>query len=120
MGAINFIVQMVTPDVIASMSDTHRAIIEGRPAWATVGFGVAVFGGALGCLVLLFRKSASYHFFIASGVGVVVAVIHTVRIARSNVLFHPSDIFMMMVMPVLVAALLIWYANYSKTKGWIR
>ncbi|MCH9016029.1 MAG: hypothetical protein IH877_10130, partial [Gemmatimonadetes bacterium] len=57
MGCINFFVQ-INPDALASYPESHRAIIEGRPAWATGAFAVAVFGGALGCLLLLLRKSA--------------------------------------------------------------
>ena len=55
MGAINFVVQM-NADMVAAMPETHRAIIESRPVWATGGFAIAVFGGALGCLLLLLRE----------------------------------------------------------------
>ena len=44
MGGINFFMQM-NADMVASFPQTHRAIIEGRPVWATGGFAVAVFGG---------------------------------------------------------------------------
>ncbi|MCH7569152.1 MAG: hypothetical protein IH919_01085, partial [Deltaproteobacteria bacterium] len=69
MGVINFFVQM-NADTLAAMPESHRAIVEGRPAWATGGFAIAVFGGALGCLLLLLRKSAAYYLFIASLLGV--------------------------------------------------
>src|SRR6266508_4881505 len=74
MGVINFFVQM-NPAALASYPESHRAIIEGRPAWATGAFAIAVFGGALGCLVLLLRKSAAYYLFIASLLGVIVQLI---------------------------------------------
>jgi len=60
MGVINFFVQM-NPDMLTSYRESERAIIEGRPAWATGGFAIAVFGGVLGCLLLLLRKSAAYY-----------------------------------------------------------
>ena len=47
MGSINFFMQM-NADIVAGLPETHRAIIEGRPLWATAGFALAVFGGALG------------------------------------------------------------------------
>jgi len=47
MGCINFFMQM-NPDMISSYRETEQAIIQGRPAWATVAFFIAVFGGALG------------------------------------------------------------------------
>ena len=90
MGAINFIVQM-NADVVAAMSESHRAIIDGRPAWATGGFAIAVFGGALGCLLLLLRKPAAYYLFIASLLGVVVTMIHTIGIASSTIDFSAFD-----------------------------
>ena len=57
MGVINFFAQM-NADALASFPESHRAIVVGRPAWATGAFAIAVFGGALGCLLLLLRKSA--------------------------------------------------------------
>ena len=76
MGVINFFVQM-NPDLLAEYRESERAIVEGRPAWATGAFAIAVFGGALGCLLLLLRKSAAYYVFIASLLGVIVTNIHT-------------------------------------------
>ena len=59
-GAINFFVQM-DPDMLASYRESERAIVEGRPAWATAAFAIAVFSGAFGCLFLLLRKSLAYY-----------------------------------------------------------
>ncbi len=110
MGVINFFVQM-NADALASFPESHRAIIEGRPAWATGGFAIAVFGGTLGCLLLLLRKSAAYYLFIASLLGVIVTMTHTISIASSTIDFSPFDILMMILMPLVVAAFLIWYSN---------
>ena len=118
MGVMNFLVQM-NADAVAAMPETHRAIIESRPAWATGGFAVAVFGGALGCLLLLLRKSAAFYLFIASLLGVVVTMIHTLGVAASTIDFSPFEIFMMILMPVVVAALLIWYSMQAERKDWI-
>jgi len=106
-------------DAIAAMPETHRAIIEGRPVWATGGFALAVFGGALGCLLLLFRKSAAYYVFIVSLLGVIVTMIHTISIASSTINFKAFEVFMMIMMPLVVAAFLIWYAKWVENKNWI-
>jgi hypothetical protein len=118
MGVINFLVQM-NPDVLASYPESHRAIIEGRPAWATGGFAIAVIGGALGCLLLLLRKSAAYYLFIASLLGTIVTMTHTLGIASSTIDFSPFEILMMILMPLVVAAFLIWYSNQARRKGWV-
>ena len=117
MGVINFFVQM-NADALASFPESHRAIIEGRPAWATGAFAIAVFGGALGCLLLLLRKSAAYYLFIASLLGVIVQLIHTLGIASSTINFSPFEILMIILMPLVVAAFLIWYSKWAESKGW--
>ena len=118
MGVMNFFMQ-TNPDVLAQMPESHRAIVEGRPAWATGGFAIAVFGGALGCLLLLLRKSAATYLFIASLLGVIVTLIHTLGVASSGIDFSLFDISMIVLMPLVVAALLIWYSKHAESKGWI-
>jgi hypothetical protein len=117
-GAINYIMQ-TDMDFVSTLPETHRAIIEGRPMWATAGFAIGVFGGALGCLLLLFRKSYALYLFIASFAGIVVTMIHTVNVANTNTNFTAPEIFIMIVMPVIVAAMLIWYAKLAMRKSWI-
>jgi len=118
MGSINFFVQM-NADALASFPETHRAIIEGRPAWATGGFALAVFAGALGCVLLLLRKSAAYYLFIASLLGVVVTMTHAFGIANSTITFSPFEFLMMIMMPLVVATFLLWYSRRADRKGWI-
>jgi len=113
-GVINYFVQM-NPDMFAAYRESERAIIEGRPAWATGAFAIAVFGGALGCLLLLLRKSAAYYLFIASLLGVIVTMIHTLGVGVDFVL---GEILGIIIMPLVVAAFLIWYSKQAERKGW--
>jgi hypothetical protein len=115
MGGINFFMQM-DPNVLATYPDSHRAIVEGRPLWATAGFAISVFGGALGGVLLLLRKPAAYHLFIASLLGTVVTMIHTAMVTNG---FSVFDILSTVVMPMLVAVLLVWYSRWADRKGWV-
>jgi hypothetical protein len=117
-GAINYLMQM-NLEFVATLPETHRAIIEGRPAWATGGFAVGVFGGALGCLLLLFRKSAALYVFIASLLGILVTMIHTITVASSKIEFSLAEIVVMILLPIIVAAILIGYTKQAKNKNWI-
>ncbi len=114
-GVINFFAQM-NPDVLAAYRESERAIVEGRPAWAAGAFAIAVFGGALGCLLLLLRKSAAYYLFIASLLGVIVTMIHTLGVGID---FGLGEILGIVLMPLVVAAFLIWYSKQAESKGWI-
>jgi hypothetical protein len=116
MGVINFFEQM-NPNVLAAYRASERAIVEGRPLWATIGFAIAVFGGALGCLLLLLRKSGAYYLFVASLLGVIVTMTHTLGVGID---FGLGEILGIILMPLVVAAFLIWYSKHAKSKGWIR
>lgn len=120
LGVINFLWQwQMSAEALAIMHETHRAIIEGRPIWATGGFGLAVFGGALGGLLLLLRKPAAIYLFIVSLLGVVVTMIHTIGIANSSVEFGFFNISMMILIPLVAGVFLIWYSMLARRKGWI-
>ena len=115
LGVVNYFVQM-DPDVISAYRDSEQAIIVGRPAWATGAFAVAVFAGAVGSLLLLLKKSAASYFFVASLIGVIGTMIHALGV---DIEFGPGEIVGVIVMPLVVAAFLVWYAKSSQIKGWI-
>jgi hypothetical protein len=111
-GVMNFFMQM-NPDVLAAYPESERAIVEGRPAWATAAFAIAVFGGALGCLLLLLRKSVAKYLFVVSLIGVIVTMIHALGVSGS------TEIWVGSLMSLALAAFLIWYSMQAETKGWI-
>ncbi len=115
MGVINFFAQM-NPEMLAAYRESERAIIEGRPAWATGAFAIAVLGGALGSLLLLLRKSAAYYLFIASLLGVIVTMTYTLGVGID---FGLGEILGIILMPLVLAAFLIWYSKQADSKGWI-
>ena len=116
MGCMNFIMQM-NPDTISSYRETEQAIITGRPIWATIGFFIAVFGGAFGCLLLMLKQSVSFYLLIASLLGVVIAIAHTLSI---DISFGIGEIVGIILMPLLVAGFLVWYAKYVDGRGWLK
>ena len=117
-GAINYLMQ-TNLEFVASLPETHRAIIEDRPAWATGGFAIGVFCGALGCILLLLRKSSAFYVFIISLLGIVVTVIHTVYVASSVIEFNAFEIVVMILLPIIVSAILIWYSKQTMSRNWI-
>jgi hypothetical protein len=115
LGAVNFLVQM-SPDSIAAYRESERLIIDGRPLWATAAFAVAVFGGAIGALLLLLRRSVAFYLFAASLFGVLVTMLHTLG---SGIEFGLGEILGIILMPLVVAAFLVWYSMLAQRRGWI-
>lgn len=114
-GGLNFVMQL-NADNVAAMPDMYRSFIAGRPVWATGGFAFAVFGGVIGCLLLLLKKSAAFYVFIAALLGAIVTMIHALSFAPSIV----SPIVIGNSVQLLVTVFLIWYSTWGERKGWVR
>ena len=84
-----------------------------------MAFAVAVFGRALGCLMLPARKSAAYFVFIASLLGVIVVTGHTIGMAGS-ISAVPFEIRVGTLMSLVVAVFLLGYSKHAERKGWLR
>ena len=113
MGCANFLSQM-NANMVASMPEAYRTIVESRPAWATGAFAVAVFGGTLGALLLLLKKSIAFHVLIASLVGAVGAQIPFLGMAG-----FPVDATIGWLSQLIVGAFLVWYAKWAERRGWL-
>jgi hypothetical protein len=112
MGCANFISQM-NAQMVASMPEVYRAMVETRPVWGTAAFALAVFGGTLGCILLLLRKSVAVVVLIASLAGAVVAQVPFLGMAE-----FPAEAWIGWLSQLVVGALLIWYAKWAKNRGW--
>ncbi len=117
-GIMNYMMQM-KPEFVASMPESHQAIINGRPAWATGGFAVGVFGGAIGCLFLLLRKPLAGLVFMISLMGIFVTMIHSLQVVMTKSSFSVTEIFVMIVLPIVVANFLIGFTFYAMKRNWI-
>ena len=96
------------------MPEVYRAIVESRPAWGTAAFAIAVFGGSLGCLLLLFKKSVAANVFVLALVGAVVAQVPFLGMAG-----FPIGAWIGWLSQVAVIGFFIWYSKQAETKGWI-
>lgn len=114
MGCVNFLSQM-NAEAVSAMPESYRAIVEARPAWATVAFAVAVFGGVLGGLLLLLKKSAAYYVFVASLIGAVGA-----QLPFLGMVGFPAAALVGGLMQLVVGAFLVWYSRRAEGKGWVR
>ncbi len=115
LGCINFVMQM-NPEMLISYRPTEQAIIAHRPLWATLGFALAVFAGALGCLLLMLKRSLAQIMFLASLAGVLLTMVHTLA---AGIQFGGAELVGIIAMPIMVALFLIWYARFALNKGWI-
>lgn len=108
-GCLNYIMQ-TNPDNVVQMPELYQLIIQTRPAWATAAFALAVFGGAVGCILLLLRKKVAVPVLILSLAATLLTAVDTVI----RVFAAPS-----VLMSILVAGALLWYATIAQRKDWL-
>ena len=80
---------------------------------------MAVFGGALGCLLLLLRKSAAYYLFIASLLGGIVMLVPNLGLTDSTPDVSSFGVLAGIVASMILGVFLIWYSKQAESKGWL-
>lgn len=119
LGAMAYVADAtIAADALKALPEAERALRESRPAWATAAFAVAVFGGVVGCLLLLVRSRWASPALVLSLLGVVVQMTHAFLIANSYEVYGPVGL----IMPALVlmfSLFLVWFARRARMRGWL-
>lgn len=119
LGVMAFIAQIaMTPDMLADLPKAEQDLYANTPIWATIAFGVAVFGGAFGCVALIAKKSISSVLLILSLAGVCVQMFHAFIISNSFEVFGPSGTIMP-IMVIVIAIALVRLSLKAKANHWI-
>jgi hypothetical protein len=95
------------------------AWIEAMPMYAQVGWGLGVWGGLLGAILLLMRSRFAVWTFAASLLGVILCIGYQLALAQPL----PGATNGMKVMGyiiIAVAAFLLWYSWTAEKRGLLR
>ena len=125
-GAYDYLMtRMRNTDYLASMMPTvdpnaALAWIDGFPIWAQFGWGLGVWGGVLGAILLLVRSRWAVPVFAASLVGAIMGLGYQIVAAPP---LAGMEGLMAEIMPfviILVALVLLLYARALRAKGVLR
>ena len=119
LGVAAYVMQVtMTEDALMKLPEAQRMFYETMPAWATGAFAVAVFGGALGSLLLLLRKSWAVPVFVVSLAGILVQLYHAFAMVDGIKIFGSGGLIMPAI-TLVIAVLLVWYSRSASAKAWI-
>ncbi len=117
-GVMAFVMHAnMSPDAIAALPEAERALYESYPMWALIAFACAVFGGVLGSLLLVLKKSLAVPVLLISLIGVLVQMGHSFLIARSHEVYGPESIALP-ILVLVIAIYLVMLAGKAKKRGW--
>ena len=108
----------ITQEALAALPDAQRELYESTPSWLKIFYGIAVFGGTLGCIALLIRKSFAISFFIISLLAILIQMGYSMLLTKAIEVNGIISIIMPIVV-IGIAIFLLWYARHTKAKGWI-
>jgi hypothetical protein len=119
LGVAAYVMQVtMSEDALMKLPEAERMLYENIPAWATGAFAVAVFGGVLGSLLLLLRKSWAVPVFTVSLAAIFVQDYYWFFVARSMEVYGPGGMIMP-AMVIVIGVLLLWYSRTASAKAWI-
>lgn len=116
-GALDYVMtQTRNAQYMAGFTAEQLAFFYGLPAWTVAAWAIGVWGGVLGSLLLLLRKSLAVWVFLASLVGVVLTTLQNYVLSNGmEVMGGPGAVVFTAVI-FLVAVALYAYARAMTTR----
>lgn len=119
MGVGSFFGQiLMTDDALNALPIAEQEIYRGYPFWTYVAFAVAVFGGTLGSIGLLLKKSWAKIAFIVSLVAIIPQMSYGIFFTNTSEVYGSGA----MIMPVMIIAggvFLVWFSGFAIKKNWL-
>jgi hypothetical protein len=94
------------------MTPDQAAVMMGYPAWMTIAFAIGVFGGVLGCVLLLWRKALALPVFAVSMIAYIALYVGDIMHGVFAALGAPQIIVLTVV--VLIAMVLLLTARHFR------
>lgn len=117
-GVMAYMMQVnMTADDIAALPAAEQALYNNYPAWAMIAFGVAVFGGTLGSLLLVLKKNLAGPVLQLSLIAALIQMAHSFFIAKAYEVYGPTSLVLPLAV-IVIAALLVLLAARAKKNGW--
>ena len=85
MGVMSYLEQAyMTDEMKAQYTADQLTLMEGIPVWVTAAFAIAVWGGLLGCIALLFGKKWAKPVLMLSLIAILIQMAYSFFIACTN------------------------------------
>lgn len=121
MGVLSFILtQMHVDAVMSRFPPQQRQYFESFPLWAVAFWAIGVFGGVIGCLLLLARNRLAVQVLLASAIRAIVCNLGGLLLLGGMEVMRETGALGLTVFPVVFAAFLASYARAMSQKGVLR
>ena len=121
MGVVSFMLTQLNVEAVMSrFPPQQRAYFETLPWWADACWAVGVFGGVIGCALLLLKKRLAFGVLLASLIGTIVCNLGGLLLLGGMKVMRETDGLGLTLFPIFAAAFLAYYAGAMSRKGVLR
>lgn len=118
MGAMDYVMtKLRVESYMAAFTPEQLDFFYGFPIWVSAAWAIAVWGGVIGCILLLLKKSVAVEVLLASFIAMAITAIHNYGL--SNGLEVIGDTFSLVFTAIIfvVGLGLYLYAKAMRAKG---
>jgi len=117
-GVMSFMLtQLRVEAVMSQYPPQQRAYFESFPWWAVAFWAIGVFGGVIGCLLLLLKKRLAFPVLLASVVGAIVSNLGGLFLLGGMEVMGGARALGFAVFIIIFAACQAYYAHAMSEKG---
>ena len=121
MSVVSFVLTQMNVDAVMSeFPPQQREYFASFPLWADAFWAIGVFGGAIGCLLLLLQNRLAVPAFLVSAIGATVSSVGGLFLLGGLAVMRETNGLGLTIVPVGVAVLLACYAGAMRAKGVLR
>jgi len=117
-GAMDFVMtQTRNKAYMGGFTPAQLDFYYGFPVWVVAAWGIAVWGGVLGSLLLLLRKRQAVHLFLSSSVCMVLTDVYSFALANGLNVMGGATALMFSAFIFVIGVLLLVYARSMCKRG---
>lgn len=121
-GAVDYVMSQTRNEAyMSAFTPAQLEFFYSLPAWVVACWAPGVWGGVVGCLLLILRKGAAVPVLLASLVGAILTFIHNILLSEGLEAMGGGASAAIFPIIIMVLSLgLWWYARGMKAKGLLK
>ena len=116
-GVVRFLMHLFADP--NSMPLDQRAAYLAEPVWVKIAYGVAVFAGLGGAILLVMRRRLAEWALLVSLIAVLTWLAGLILVSPLRENMSANDLLVAIVVTALTWTI-YWFARHSRQRGWLR
>ena|SRR5690242_4045277 len=117
LGVVSFVMHIFADP--NSMTIEQRTAFLAEPTWVKIAYGIAVFAGLGGAVLLVMRKRLAEWALLVSLIATLIWLAGLILVTPLRENMSANDLLVAMAVTALTWTI-YWFARHSRQRGWLR